>query len=233
MTVLLHGFWGQPSDWNPVIQRLPLGQQVWAPDLYEPGELSPDKDIETWTTNFVNQIRENAEAPVQLIGYSMGARLAMNALIKSPDTFKNALLLSGAPHLHPGQSPEQRQAWEKHWALRFLKDEWAQLESDWQDQPVFEKTKSAQRRHSQTMREMLGLSLLNWSPRHHTFGTDEVKALPPTVEWAFGALDQKYVKLAKTLQELPVRGQITIIPNAGHRLTSDAVEFICDWAAED
>jgi hypothetical protein len=49
------------------------------------------------------------------------------------------------------------------------------------------------------------------------------------VEWAFGALDQKYVEFAKTLQALPVQGQITVIPNAGHRLTTDASDFIADW----
>lgn len=228
MTILLHGFWGQPKDWNPVITQLPLGERVWAPDLYEPGPLSPDKDLKTWTDNFLAQVRSEAEGPVQIVGYSMGARLALNAIARSPETFSRALLLSGAPFL-PQEAAAERAAWEKDWAARFMKEDWAALEQAWQEQPVFSASATSERRHSHLLREMLGLSLTRWSPRHHGFDEETLKQLPSSVEWAFGALDQKYVNLAKTLQELPVQGQITIIPNAGHRLTADAADFIRAW----
>ena len=49
------------------------------------------------------------------------------------------------------------------------------------------------------------------------------------MEWAFGALDQKYLKVVKSLQELPVQGQISIIPQAGHRLLVEAADFVSQW----
>lgn len=228
MTVLLHGFWGQPKDWNQVIGRLPLGHPVWAPDLYEPGALSPDKPLEKWTEHFLAQIRAEDEGPVQLVGYSMGARLALNALVKSPQTFSRALLLSGTPFLAAAAHGE-RQEWERDWSARFLQEDWAALEDAWQDQAVLQTSTRVERRRAHLLREMLGLSLTNWSPRLHPFDEAAIKALPASVDWAFGALDQKYANLAKTLQELPVQGQITVIPNAGHRLPADAADFICNW----
>jgi 2-succinyl-6-hydroxy-2,4-cyclohexadiene-1-carboxylate synthase len=228
MTVLLHGFWGQPKDWNAVIAGLPLSEVVWAPDLYEAGPLSPDHTLKAWTDSFLQQVRSSGEGPVQIVGYSMGGRLALNALARAPQMFSRALILSASPFLIDGA--EERASWETQWANRFLLEDWTQLEAAWQDLSVFKgSAQAAERRHSQTLREMLGLSLSNWSPRHHAFGTEDIQQLPATVEWAFGALDQKYVKLAKTLQELPIKGQITVIPNAGHRLTAEAAGFICDW----
>ena len=226
MTVLLHGFWGQPKDWNPVLHRLPLGMEVVTPDLYEPGLLAPDTSIEQWTKNFLEGLPAQA---VQLVGYSMGARLALAAVTRSPERFARVLLLSGAPGLHPGVTAESRLEWERDWAARFLKEDWQTLAREWQDLPVFNGSPAEPRRESPVLREMLALSLLHWSPRLHPFSIEDIKALPGTVEWAFGALDQKYVKLAKTLQDLGVKGQITLIPNAGHRLIAEAASFISDW----
>ena len=78
---------------------------------------------------------------------------------------------------------------------------------------------------------MLGLSLKNWSPTRHSFGEAQVKELPEQVEWAFGALDQKYSQIAKQLQGLPVKGQIEIVPNAGHRLLAEAPKFVSQWVS--
>lgn len=229
MTVFLHGFWGQSKDWNAVLHKLPLGERVWVPDLYEPGPLSPANPLGKWTKNFLNLLQEPAGAePVQLIGYSMGARLALHAFVQAPEKFSRVLLLSGAPFI-PAEARAGREAWEKEWARKFLNEDWAALEQAWQEQPVLNSSAPAERRQSPALREMLGLSLTNWSPRLHSFGPDDVKNLPAHVEWAFGALDQKYANLAKTLQDLPVQGQITLIPNAGHRLTTEADDFIRTW----
>ncbi|MBX3021005.1 MAG: alpha/beta fold hydrolase [Bdellovibrionales bacterium] len=233
MTLLLHGFWGQPADWNQVLARLPLNAEVFVPDLYEAGPFSPNKAMAQWAENMIAHIEAHTSAPVKLVGYSMGARLALALLTRKPQLFSRALLLSGAPGLHPGVTPHARQEWEKDWAGRFLHEDWQKLEDAWDKQEVFTHSATqAPRRRSQILREMLALSLLHWSPRVHPYSVEQIKALKSSVQWAFGALDQKYVKLAKTLQELPVQGQITIIPNAGHRLPTTAAEFVGDWIVQ-
>lgn len=228
-TVLLHGFWGQPQDWSAVIQRLGLTTQVIAPDLYEPSELSPQYELKEWTRHFLHWLKENAgQAPVQIVGYSMGARLALNALMTEPQRFHRALLLSGAAGFPP-EALAGREEWERLWREKFLSQPWPELESAWQDQSVFAGSQATPRRRSENLREWLGLCLENWSVRRHEFTLQDLKSLGSRADWAFGALDQKYVSFAKTLQDLPVQGQITVIPNAGHRLITDAPDFIADW----
>lgn len=230
MTILLHGFWSQPADWNEVIRRLPLHAQVVAPDLYEPGPLAPHHELGDWTAHFLEWVREQSRRErVDLVGYSMGARLALNALIRAPGLFRRALLVSGLV-LMPEPDKNARLTWEMDWREKFLKSSWEELETAWAEQPVFRADqKPVPRRRSEKLREMLGQSMVNWSPRLHPFSEVDVKALPASVEWAFGASDQKYLGVAKSLQEMPVRGQIHIIENAGHRIPMDAPKFISHW----
>jgi 2-succinyl-6-hydroxy-2,4-cyclohexadiene-1-carboxylate synthase len=229
MTVLLHGFWGRPQDWNEVLRGLPLNVEVHAPDLYEDPVLSPGIELKDWVKHFVNWCESRgAGAPVDLVGYSMGGRLALQALLQHPRLFRRALILSANPEI-PRQEHKDREAWENQWAEKFQTQPWIELESAWQEQSVFTGSRGVARRRKDELREKLAQSLINWSPRRHLAGLEEVKALSPAVEWAFGALDQKYVEVAKTLASLPVQGQINIIPNAGHRLFTDAADFIVRW----
>ncbi len=229
MTVLLHGFWGQPQDWNEVVRRLPLNVDVQVPDLYQDDVLGPAIDMKTWVKHFLSWLESHsAGQKADVVAYSMGARLAAQAVMSRPESFGRVLLLSGNPALHPNEFKD-REAWENAWAEKFQSQPWAELEKGWQEQPVFAGTPARPRRRDETLREKLAQSLVNWSPRHHFRNLEDLKALSPMVEWAFGALDQKYLKVAKTLQELPVRGQITIIPNAGHRLNIDAADFVVRW----
>lgn len=229
MTVLLHGFWGEPRDWNRVLERLSLGVSVVAPDLYAPGDLAPSVPLPEWTNHFWHWVDTNiGPEPIQLVGYSMGARLLVNAAVGWPQRVRRALFLSGNPLLDKVEFAA-RENWESEWTKRFLNNDWAGLESQWQDQAVLEGSEKQPRRKTPEMRELLGLSLYQWSPRRHGFSIDELKALPKGMDWAFGALDQKYMKVAKALQELPVQGQISIIPQAGHRLISEAADFISQW----
>jgi 2-succinyl-6-hydroxy-2,4-cyclohexadiene-1-carboxylate synthase len=231
MTILLHGFWGQPGDWSPVLHELPLTANVLAPDLYEAGSMDPRHSLKEWTENFLNWLDKDAgSAPVQIVGYSMGARLALNAIVSKPERFSRALLLSGAPVLPAGAD---RAAFENEWARKFLTQPWEEIEAAWEELAIFKGSERLARRRSQALREMLGLSMTNWSPSKHPFGWAQVADLPASVEWAYGALDQKYMEMAKTLRAEGVRGQITIIPNAGHRLISDAQSFIAQWISRE
>jgi len=229
LTVLVHGFWSGPVDWNNVLKALPLGQEVWTPDLYEPGPLGPHHNLNEWTSHFLDELQDRAKGtPVQAVGYSMGGRLLTNALTRNPKVFHRALVLSAYP-MPMDKGREERIQWELDWRQRFLEDGWEELEQEWQEQSVFKGSTPAPRRHSAVLREMLGQSLINWSPTQHEFSVNDVKYLPSSVDWAFGASDQKYLSVAKDLAKLPVQGQITLIENAGHRLPYDASQWIATW----
>lgn len=229
MTVLLHGFWGGPADWNEVLQRLPLTADVQAPDLYEASPLSPQHSLKLWTQNFGRWIDQTSPArPVDAVGYSMGGRLLLHAVLAHPEKFRRVLLVSARPFIAPEEF-EERRAWEREWAEKFLTQPWSELEKTWESETVFAGSNPLKRRRDEDLRESLALSLTRWSVTEHTFVPETLKRLPPSVEFAFGALDQKFHKVAKALQDLPVQGQITQVSDAGHRLPMDAPGFITRW----
>ncbi|HMN69051.1 MAG TPA: alpha/beta fold hydrolase, partial [Bdellovibrionales bacterium] len=186
--VLLHGFWGQPRDWNKVLARLELSTAALTPDLYASGGLSPEHELGgPWEENFHGYLDMEAGAePVNLIGYSMGARLALGAYFFKPERFSRVLLLSGNPVI-PEEDRAARAEWERLWREKFLTQPWSELESGWQEIPVFSGDEPVKRQRAEPLRAMLGLSLSNWSPRRHGFGWERVRELPKTVDWAFGA----------------------------------------------
>lgn len=227
-TVFLHGFWGAPADWSAVVQTLPLTATAWIPDLYEPGPLAPHHELEKWCAHFFEELEERSgDTPVQAVGYSMGGRLLANLLALKPDRFKRALVLSANPF------PVDRSAWESEWRARFLEQPWDELEREWAGQSVFQGSSQSRRRRSDMLREMLGQSLIHWSPARHLYLAGEIKSFASTVDWAFGALDQKYVEIAKDLATLGVQGQISVIENAGHRLPSDAAPWVGSWICKN
>lgn len=227
--VLLHGFWGQPRDWSEVLQRLPLQQAVIAPDLYEDPALSPDTKLMDWPKRFWQWVDHHiGEQQIIIVGYSMGSRLAMHAIAYAPERVARALLVSGQVQV-PGESHAERLAWEQDWAEKFQNEDWQSLQASWQEQSVFAASKPQERRESDALRSALGASLINWSPRNHLVDWKKVREFSPKIEWAFGALDQNYRPVANSLQELPVQGQITIIPNVGHRVIHESPEVIGDW----
>ena len=140
--------------------------------------------------------------------------------------------MSGRPFVS-GEEARNRSAWEKAWIEKFQNQPWKELVAAWDDQEIFTSDKSLPRRTLEPLRDSLGASLDNWSVQKHPFGNEHLLRLNSNVEWAFGALDQKYVQVAKTLQDLPVRGQINILPNAGHRLITEASDFIATWIRHD
>lgn len=231
MTVLLHGFWGGPGDWKSVVENLPLFAPVLTPDLYENGKLSPSHELGGhWEENFTHFLDlEAGEEPVDVVGYSMGGRLALNAFLFKPERFRRILLLSTNPCLLDEHEHSAREQWEMGWAEKFRSSDLQSLESEWQRQEVFLADKQKTRRHDGGLGEKLAKSLTNWSIRRHRVTWASLKELPAKVSWAYGALDQKYQKTAKSLQELPVQGQITVVPDAGHRLVFEASDFISDW----
>lgn len=228
--VLLHGFWGQPSDWNAVLRRLPLSAQVLTPDLYEDGPLSPKHSFKLWSDNLVRWIDKNVgDGPVALTGYSMGARLALHAAALHPHRFERVLLLSARPYLAEAEKPARRN-WEQNWAEKFMIQPWSELENGWEANEVFAGSKAlTRRRGDEASREMLALSLTRWSVCDHLVNESAVLELGPQVHYAYGTLDQKYEPVMKALQQVPVKGQIIQISGAGHRLPIDGADSVAHW----
>ena len=114
----LHGALGSPADFED-------GQAV---DLYD--QVAPYKE---WAAGFCEYVRERDEAPV-LMGYSMGGRLALHALLEDPAMWRGAIIVS-ADYGHGRDEGRIRR--DAEWARLARELPWAEFMDRWNAQPVF------------------------------------------------------------------------------------------------
>jgi len=149
-----------------------------------------------------------------LLGYSLGGRLALHALLDGA-RYRNAVIVSAG--LGVEEDREARLAQDEHWAERFEHGEWYTLMRDWNAQPIFG-GHAMPRHESDFDRRELARQLLEWSPA----------ALPPVaarlyeieipVLWIAGSRDAKYVAEARRAVELLPKAELWIAEGAAHRV---------------
>lgn len=185
----IHGFLGKPSDWE--------GFDV------EPVTIGIAPSPEAWAEKF-NESVMHEKVRRTLIGYSMGGRLALHALIQRPDLWEKAILISTNPGIIEGK--EERLIHDERWASRFENDPWYEVVADWMAQPIFKGSSAPLRLESDFDRKELACHLRSFSLGRQNPLTHE-KAI-----WVVGERDEKLRKM------LP---SALVIPNAGHRVIFD------------
>ena len=167
------------------------------------GFLGVDRD---W--DFLRGIETNERV---VVGYSMGGRLALQALAD----FDRAVIVSVSLNLEEGR--EERRARDEAWARRFEHDPWHEVMRDWNAQPVFgghaiERLESDydRRELARQLRENSPGALPPLAPRLHEI---EIPVL-----WVVGERDTTYVEIGKRAVSLLPNAQLWICPDAGHRV---------------
>src|SRR5690606_6232484 len=106
----LHGFTGTPECFR-VLQAARPQDTLLAPMLT--GHGSPPLALETSFTAELTRLQrwlgERWQGPTYLLGYSLGARLALGLLVASPERFQGAVLVGVNPGLRSSEERRQRQ----------------------------------------------------------------------------------------------------------------------------
>jgi 2-succinyl-6-hydroxy-2,4-cyclohexadiene-1-carboxylate synthase len=211
----IHGFLGLPSDWNFLISNI-AGHSVKAIDPFR--ICSPDKGLTEWGKRFHES---HTHKPSILLGYSLGARLAMHALIQNPAAYQAAILISGHFGIQDETAKKERNINDKVWAHRFLIEDWEPLLHSWNKQPVFQGSLPQQRSEKLFCRKKLASALTGWSlSRQHDL-KDALENLDIPILWIAGEADSAHATRVKTLKFKHRLSKTWIAPNAGHRVPWD------------
>ncbi len=104
--VLLHGFAQSVDSWNGVAGKLSAQRVVWALDLVGHGSSDAPEGFDSYTLEsqgdclraFLAYVKEKEKQTPAVLGYSMGGRVALQALVSSPQDFSHlasTLMLEG------------------------------------------------------------------------------------------------------------------------------------------
>lgn len=202
--IALHGFLGVPTDWDQ-----------W--DCI-PYAIKPAESLTSWAIEFNQWAEANTTAPRTLIGYSMGGRLALHALIQNHSLWQDAILISTNIGL---KDPEVRPARLKNdykWADKFRNDPWDELMQDWESQSIFKGSFTSTRLEKDYNRNDLALHLENFSLAKQEYLLQDIANLNLPIQWITGSLDLNAESHAKAIIQHHPHSQHLSIPNGTHRV---------------
>jgi 2-succinyl-6-hydroxy-2,4-cyclohexadiene-1-carboxylate synthase len=138
--VLVHGFTGAAASFDPLRTLLGTHLRVAAPDL--PGHgASPvapaGANAWDWTVERIAEVIARAhEGPAHLIGYSMGARLALAVALRFPQHVRSLVLESGTAGVRKPDEREARRAQDEALAGQLDQDGLEAFISRWEQLDV-------------------------------------------------------------------------------------------------
>lgn len=205
----LPGFLGLKSDWNVFdFQNL----QAFDPCEFRWNSLSE------WGRKF-NQLhaRHSVVRPV-LMGYSLGGRLALHALIEDPSLWLSAIIISAHPGLEVEEDLLERTQSDEKWAFRFEKENRESVLNDWNNQSVF---KNAGFHFDRKEKDYIFSDLLHvlqaGSLGLQANLRQKIHQLNLPILWINGEKDEKFCKAAQSIQLRHPLSKKVIVPQAGHR----------------
>jgi len=232
--VLLHGFTGSSASWEPVAPALAqAGYRVWAPDLLGHGHTDAPADPRRYTmaqaaADLVALLRQGElgrkGAPVHLLGYSMGGRLALYLALHHPEWGRSLVLESASPGLDDPAQREARRRQDEALADQILAQGIPAFVAAWERLPLW----ASQGRLSPGVRRKLrqqrlrnrALGLAN---SLRGMGTGVQPSLWPRLArlsvptlLLVGAEDAKYVALNRRMAACIPSARLRVVPQAGH-----------------
>ncbi|MCP5095530.1 MAG: 2-succinyl-6-hydroxy-2,4-cyclohexadiene-1-carboxylate synthase, partial [Chloroflexi bacterium] len=227
--ILLHGFTGSSANWAEHVPILAEQYQVITIDIVGHGRSPSPTALEAYkmeqvATDVVAVVRETAVAPITLLGYSMGGRLALYIAIRYPDLVKSLILESTSPGLADASEREARRRrddaladWIEANGIEAFVNRWEKL-SLWDSQQQLPAEKRHRLRQQRLNNNPIGLanSLRGMGTGVQPSLWNQLATLTTHTQLITGALDTKFVTISTKMATRLPHAQHKIIQAAGH-----------------
>ena len=216
--ICLHGFWGGPHDFDLFTNELNAiegnefkveAQNLYANKVYE--ELSIQQAAKYWL-----DCNLEPDQDLNVLGYSMGGRLALEAFKLKPDQFNKLILLG----VHPGnlstKDKLEKAKFDNHWIKLIESSPLEEVWQSWNELELFCGTQKVQNMGVSKLQLIQGLQ--GWSTSNQALDWGDMGPYLHKISWICGEKDHKYLKLYKNLAEQRLIQEFISISGAGHRV---------------
>lgn len=214
----LHGAVGRAADWRAFAAGLPSGfGAVRRLDLWRFLDCCP-MSLEAFGNALTEEIVRIDPEPV-LLGYSMGGRLALHALLARPSVWKAAIIVSAHPGLTSEAERSARREQDAQWSSMALKSDWPDFLRQWNAQSVLgDSGDLPDRGQLKSRRASIARSFVDWSLGAQADLVPRLEKIPCPVLWVTGERDERFTQLGlEAVAELP-QGEHRVVPDCGHRV---------------
>ncbi len=140
--LLLHGFMGRGSSWGALGTALAREFRLVAVDLPGHGRSGSPRDplragVERTAADLAVILARAGCAPAHVIGYSLGARVALRLAVAHPEAVRRLVLESPSAGLATEADRRVRRAADADLAARLVREGMESFVDAWERQPVF------------------------------------------------------------------------------------------------
>ncbi|AQX53405.1 2-succinyl-6-hydroxy-2,4-cyclohexadiene-1-carboxylate synthase [Priestia flexa] len=229
--LLLHGFTGSSQTWSTFTKSWARYYQVITIDIIGHGKTDSPSDVAPYKmTQMMNVIvslldRLRIEKAF-VLGYSMGARLALAFSIHYPERVKALILESGSPGLKTQPERMARQAADEELAAFIREQGVLKFVDYWESIPMFKTQKRMPEKDQALVRQerlaqcKLGLanSLIGMGTGAQQSYWEKLHTLLLPVLLITGELDQKFCEIAKDMSNQLKFCRYKVVLNTGHAI---------------
>jgi len=223
--LFLHGFLGSLQDWDAIIGKLQQNFYCVSVDL--PGHGNTPNPLKNYSfaetgDDLANFLTEMNFAPVSVIGYSMGGRLALYLALRHPNLVNKVVLESASPGLPTARERKSRAANDDILAKKMVKMDFGLFLQEWYEQPLFHSLQRhpdfervLMRRQKNNPGELAtALTSLSTGKQPSLWKLLPQNKIPLLL--LVGELDGKYRRIAGQMCEKCSFCRIKLIKDAGH-----------------
>jgi 2-succinyl-6-hydroxy-2,4-cyclohexadiene-1-carboxylate synthase len=213
-TLCIPGFLGDSSDFN------------WLSVQHDCIEIFKEDIYTTGFQSFANAVKQKYQlnGAVNAIGYSLGGRLLLNALLTNQDLFNKVVIISSHTGLASNKQRTERINADYEWANKFDNDLKAAF-NDWQQQSIFENhqiTRDLELLNPKSINHALTI----WSLGNMEYLLPRLSSVNTPILWIVGETDEKFVKIAKEASNINKNIILSIVPSCGHRVMWQAPKLV-------
>jgi len=227
----LHGFTGSPRSFDFLPQEL---TRV-TPALVGHTGSSAGDEVKTFEDE-VDRLAGFAPAPVHVVGYSLGARLALGLTVRHPERVARLTLVSAHYGLASDAERIARRRSDAAWCELLETRGLEAFVAAWEAQPLWTSQRAlSPEQRALKKQERLAQSVTGLCRSLRVTGLAAMPNFAPAlgkirvpVAVLAGELDPKFCDLAQFLGQRIERARLQIVPGAGHDLLLERPEFVTE-----
>ncbi|WP_251554568.1 2-succinyl-6-hydroxy-2,4-cyclohexadiene-1-carboxylate synthase [Neobacillus muris] len=236
--VLLHGFTGDSSTWFPFCDRWGKSHQLIIPDIIGHGLTTAPNDVQLYEMesaarqldHLLGQLGVNQ---ADVLGYSMGGRLALTFAILFPNRVRKVILESASPGLKTEEERKLRRKNDAELAKRIKEQGLESFVDYWERIPLFKSMEQLPAETKCRIREQrlrnsaegLANSLLGMGTGAQPSWWHRLQDLTCEVLLITGEKDEKFCHIAKQMLQELKNGKWMVVKNAGHAIHVEETEI--------